>query len=142
MDKIDFLKLYANAAGLRIMLLANRLDCRSDRERALHDWVETHLSRFIAFTRGALAAESRFRLNTDPAKAADLDEDRFNYIQTYRDFWQEEDGHDLWDLVPPDMGAFRSILRDIRRDLKIVIPGWGLVLPDEDSHAREDAEVL
>jgi hypothetical protein len=132
MDKIDFLKLYADAAGLRIMLLANRLDCGCDRERALHDWVETHLSRFIAFTRGALAAERRFKLNTDPAKVDDLGEGRFNYIQTYRDFWQEEDGYDLWNYVPPETDAFLYILRDIRRDLKIELPGYGLVLPGDE----------
>lgn len=57
MRNIDFLKLYADAAGLRIMVLANRLACETDRERALHDWVEQHLARFIAFTRSALEAE-------------------------------------------------------------------------------------
>ncbi|CAM5289618.1 hypothetical protein ATER59S_00517 [Aquamicrobium terrae] len=132
MDKIDFLKLYADAAGLRIMLLANRFGCNSDRERVLHDWVATHLARFIAFTRSALAAERSFRFNTDPAKIDNLGEDYHNHVQTYRDFWQEEDGCDIWDVVPEDMEEFLSMIRRIYRDLKIVIPGWGLVLPGVD----------
>ncbi|WP_168169008.1 hypothetical protein [Shinella sp. HZN7] len=51
MLNIDYLKLYADASGLRVMLLANRLGCETETERVLHDWVVEHLDRFIDFTR-------------------------------------------------------------------------------------------
>ena len=110
MRNINFLTLHADAAGLRIMVLANRLASTTETERLLHDWVEQHLARFIRFTRKALAAERRVLLNNDPQQDADLGEELYNYQATYRDFWCEEDGYDLLDYVPLEMVEFRALL--------------------------------
>ncbi|WP_315926857.1 hypothetical protein [Mesorhizobium sp. SP-1A] len=131
MRDIDFLKLYASATGLRIMVLANRLGCETETERVLHDWVEQFLSRFITFTRGALAAERRVLTNTDPLQDADLDEELYYFRANYEDFWCEEGDHDLWDVVPSGMVGFRRILGQIHRDLRVFLSSSGLALPKE-----------
>jgi hypothetical protein len=140
MRKIDFLALYANASGLRILVLANRLGCKTDRERALHDWVATDLARFITFTRSALVAERAFLTNTDPTKIDDLGEDFYNFRYNYENHWREEDGCDVWDLVPPEMAELRTILGEIHRSLKIYISGWGLVLPKDPAAPASDRD--
>ena len=122
MYNIDFLKLYAKATGLRILLLANRLSCKTGEARVLHDWVEQHLSRFIAFTREALAAEQRLLTNIDASKDADLDEEFYYYCANYEDFWCEEGDDDLWNVVPFHMAEFRHILGAIHRELRIFLP--------------------
>lgn len=57
MSELNFLKMYADAAALRIDVLVNRLDCNTALERALHDYLENFLAQFITYTREALAAE-------------------------------------------------------------------------------------
>ncbi|WP_226623181.1 hypothetical protein [Brucella anthropi] len=131
MRNIDFLTLYADAAGLRIMVLANRLGSRTETERVLHDWVEQHLARFMVFTRKALAAERRLLANTDPEQDEDLGEELYQFRTTYEEFWCEEDGYDLWDIMSLEMVEFRVLLGAIYRSLHIQIPSWGLTLPDE-----------
>ena len=137
MRNIDFLKLYADAAGLRMLVLANRLTCETERERALHDWVAQHLAKFITFTRSALEADRRFRTNTDPAKAEDLGEICYNYRYNYENYWREEGDCDLWDVVPMEMVAFRNILSEIHRNLKIFLSRWGLILPNEEQTSHD-----
>ncbi|GAA5666369.1 hypothetical protein Brsp07_04882 [Brucella sp. NBRC 14130] len=142
MRNINFLTLYADATGLRIMVLANRLASTTETERLLHDWVEQHLARFMRFTRKALAAERRVLLNNDPHQDADLGEELYNYQAIYRDFWCEEDGYDLLDYVPLEMVEFRALLGTIYRCLRIQLPAWGLVLPDEVSlHDVDPADI-
>ena len=140
MRNINFLTLHADAAGLRIMVLANRLASTTETERLLHDWVEQHLARFIRFTRKALAAERRVLLNNDPQQDADLGEELYNYQATYQDFWCEEDGYDLLDYVPLEMVEFRALLGTIYRCLRIEFPSWGLILPEEVSLHDLDPE--
>ncbi|WLS01028.1 hypothetical protein [Shinella sumterensis] len=132
MRDINFLRLYADASGLRIMLMANRLTCATDRERTLHDWVERILAEFIAFTRSALEAERRVAFNLDPEQIADLGEDLHNHHANYEYYWCEEGGYDLWDVVPLEMKEFRGILGQIHRSLRIFLSAWDLVLPAED----------
>lgn len=133
MLNIDYLKLYADASGLRIMLLANRLDCGTETERVLHDWVIEHLDRFIRFTRKGLNMERQLMIETDDDRVADLGEYLFGYRDIYENGWCEEDGYDFWDFVPPESVEFARILQEIHRSLKIVIPGWGLVLPADEA---------
>ncbi|WP_047462332.1 hypothetical protein [Rhizobium rhizogenes] len=132
MPDIDFLKLNADAAGLRIIVLANQLGCESDRERALHDWVEKLLTNFIAFTQSALEAERRLVLNTDPTKVAEIGEDLCNHRDNYQDYWCEEGDSDLWNFVPYGMAEFRNILSRIHRDLRIFLTAWGLELHKDE----------
>ncbi len=131
MSDIDFLKLYADAAALRIDVLVSRLACKTDLEKAFHDYLENFLAQFITYTRSALAAERRFALNTDPAKVDELGEDRWNHRENYCYYWCETRGNDLWDYVPPEMMGFRRILGQIHRMLGISIDGMGLELPEE-----------
>ncbi|APO70148.1 hypothetical protein IE4872_PC00117 (plasmid) [Rhizobium gallicum] len=89
MSDLDFLKLYADAATLRIDVLVSHLECSTALERALQDYLENFLSQFIAYTRSALAAERRFIFNTDPARVAELGEDRWNHRENYGLYWCE-----------------------------------------------------
>ena len=119
MSDLDFLKLYADAATLRIDVLVSRLECSTALERALHEYLENFLSQFIAYTRSALAAERRFIFNTDPARIAELGEDRWNHRENYGLYWCEAGGNDLWDYVPREMARFRRMLGEIQRKLGI-----------------------
>lgn len=132
MSELNFLKMYADAAALRIDVLVNRLDCNTALERALHDYLENFLAQFITYTREALAAERRFILNTDPAKVAELDEDFGNHRENYEYYWREPKGSDLWDHVPCEMKEFRLLLGRIERKLGIPIDAIGLELPQQE----------
>lgn len=136
MRNTDFLKLYADASGLRLVLLANRLHCEDEIERLLHDWVEQRLSRFIAFTREALAAERRFLANSDPAQDTNLAEDLYQYRLTYKADWCCETDCSIDDLASPEMVEFDGILRQIYRHLRISIPTYGLTLPVDNFPSR------
>ncbi|UWU26014.1 hypothetical protein N2601_32315 (plasmid) [Rhizobium sp. CB3060] len=131
MSDIDFLKLYADAAALRIDVLVSRLECNTALEKALHDYLENFLAQFINYTREALAAERRFVRNTDPTKLAELDENFGNHRENYEYYWCETRGNDLWDYVPLQMAGFRRILRAIHRKLGISIDGMDLDIPEE-----------
>lgn len=130
MSELNFLKMYADAAALRIEFLVNRLDCNTAPERALHDYLENFLARFIFYTREALAAERRFILNTDPAKVAELDEDLGNHRENYGYYWCEPKGSDLWDYIPPEMKELRRLICAIEGRLGIFVDAIGLELPE------------
>ncbi|MDX3925910.1 MAG: hypothetical protein QHC90_08915 [Shinella sp.] len=132
MSELNFLKMYADAAALRIDVLVNRLDCNTALERALHDYLENFLAQFITYTREGLAAERRFVLNTDPAKVAELDEDFGNHRENYEYYWREPKGAGLWEYVPFEMKEFRLLLGEIERKLGILIDAIGLELPQEE----------
>ncbi|MEH3117056.1 MAG: hypothetical protein PGN25_05440 [Methylorubrum populi] len=130
MSNVDFLGLHASAAGFRIMVLANRLGCTDERERALHDWLERQLAEFIGFARAALAAERRFILNTDPGKAQALGEDVWYYEETFIPYWCEG-AFDLRDRVPVEMQALHGILDRIDQELGIFVTARNLILPGD-----------
>lgn len=96
MPAFNYLELYADASGFRIIVLANRLASDSAFSRAAHDTLIGKLDQLIALARGAMALERKLALNPAGQEADDLSEALWGLGQLVIDHYLDDpDGIDL-----------------------------------------------
>ncbi|WP_349009633.1 hypothetical protein [Mesorhizobium sp. CN2-181] len=79
------LMLIAQLSGLRILVLANRLGCDTERARAVHDRLAAKLAEMIQAQRNILAAD-RARV---ASRGTEDEEDAFYDLRHYQTAWYE-----------------------------------------------------
>lgn len=97
----NYTLLFAQLSGFRIVVLANRLGCDNDLAMRAHDALIKHLDTVIGLLREERETDITLARNDDPAKTADMDEDRYIARLKIEDFLLDEP-HPLLDHVAID----------------------------------------
>jgi len=100
----NYTLLFAQLSGFRIVVRANRFGCDNDLALRAHDALLRHLDTVIGFLREQTETDLAFVRNVDPAKADDLEEDRYYARLKIEDFILDEP-HPLLDHVAIDYEA-------------------------------------
>ena len=96
MSAFNYLELYADFSGVRIMVLANRLACDNALSRSAHDTLIGKLDHLIAVARSAMALERKLALNPTSPEACDHSEALWGLGQhIIDDYLDDPDGIDL-----------------------------------------------
>ncbi len=95
MSDFNYIELYAQFAGFRVLVLANRLACDDDFSHAAHDKLLAMLDQLIALAQRAVAAERKLALNPEGPEAADLGEEIWGIGQDLSYGWGDPEGTDL-----------------------------------------------
>jgi hypothetical protein len=93
----DYLELFTNLSGFKVLVLANRLGCDNDLARRAHDKLLAELSKLIRMTRELLAAQRIMVLGETAEERRNAAEDRFWIGEALAERWERSEQVQLLD---------------------------------------------